>query len=44
MNISGLLVVVALVLTIVSAVTARVPLWVAVLFLCLALLLGGRVL
>ena len=44
MNISSLLIIVALVLTIISAVTARVPLWVAVLFLCLALLVGGRVL
>ena len=44
MNISGLLIIVALILTIVSAVTAKVPLWVPVLFLCLALLVGARVL
>jgi hypothetical protein len=44
MSISSLLVIVALILTIVSAVTARVPLWVPVLFLCLALLVGVRVL
>ncbi len=39
MNIQLLLVIAALVLTIVSAVTPRVPLWVAVLVLCLALLI-----
>lgn len=44
MNISGLLIIVALILTIVSAVTAKVPLWVPVLFLCLGLLVGSRVL
>lgn len=44
MNITVLLLVIALILTILSAVTSRVPLWVAVLFLCLALLVGGRVL
>jgi hypothetical protein len=44
MNISSLLVVAALILTIISAVTAKVPLWVPVLFLCLALLVGLRTL
>jgi hypothetical protein len=44
MTIQGLLVIVALILTIVSAITSRVPLWVPVLFLCLSLLVGVRAL
>ena len=39
-NIHALLLIVALILTIISAVSPKVPLWVAVLFLCLALLIG----
>ena len=35
-----LLVLIAFVLTIVSAITGRVPLWIAVLFLCVALLIS----
>jgi hypothetical protein len=38
MTLPFLLILTALVLTVVSAVTPRVPLWVAVLVLCLALL------
>ena len=42
MHIQSLLIVIALILTIVSAATSRVPLWVAVLLLCVALLVGVR--
>lgn len=42
MTVTPLLILVALILTIASAVTPRIPLWVAVLTLCLALLIGGK--
>lgn len=40
LTIGTLLLVIALVLTIVAAVSPRLPLWVPVLLLCLALLVG----
>lgn len=36
------IIIVALVLTLVSGITGRVPLWIAVLFLCIALLVSGH--
>lgn len=41
MSVSSILVVIALILALLSGVDGRVPLWVAVLLLCLAMLVGS---
>lgn len=43
MSVTTILLVIAAVLAVVSGVTARVPLWIAVLLICLALLVGARI-
>jgi len=43
MTVQSILIVVALILAVLSGTTARVPLWISVLLICIALLVGTRI-